>query len=77
MAKKRKSFAGYTAGEARTAASDWLRNFKDHGPLEIKSIRVSEERQYFVATVTYAEMAAEPAPTQYFADYEPVLLKSA
>jgi hypothetical protein len=77
MAKRRRSFAGYTAGEARAAASNWLRNFKEHGPLEIKSIKVTEDRTYFIATVTYAEMPAEPRPPQHFADYEPVLLKSA
>ena len=77
MAKKRKSFAGYSAGEARASASAWLRNFKDHGPLEIKSIKVTEDRTYFIATVVYAEMAVEPPPPQYFADYEPALLKSA
>ena len=72
MAEKRKSFAAYTAGEARKAASDWLRNFKEHGPLEIRSIRVSEDRDIFVATVAYAEMAVETSP-QYFADYQPSL----
>jgi hypothetical protein len=77
MAEKRKSFAGYTAGEARTYASDWLRNFKDHGPLDIKSIRVSEDRDHYVATVIYSEMTLEPPPPQHFADYQPVLLKSA
>jgi hypothetical protein len=77
MAKRRRSFAGYTAGEARAAACDWLRNFNEHGPLEIKSIKVSEDRDYFIATVTYGEMAAEPPPPRYFADYEPALLKSA
>jgi hypothetical protein len=77
MAKKRKTFAGYTAGEARKAASDWLRNFRDHGPLDIKSISVSEENKFFVATVLYAEMELEPAPPQYFAHYQPALLKSA
>jgi hypothetical protein len=77
MASKRKSFAGRSAGEARAAASDWLRNFRDHGPLEIKSISVSEENRRYVATVIYGEMAVEPAPPQYFADYRPVFLKTA
>ena len=62
MASKRKSFAGYTAGEARTAASDWLRNFKEHGPLEIKSIRVTEDSDLFVATVTYGRQPVETPP---------------
>jgi len=77
MAKRRKSFAGYSAGQARAAASSWLANFEEHGPLDIKSIRVTEDRHYFIATVIYADAPAEPAPPQYFADYEPVLLKSA
>ncbi len=54
----------------------WLRNFRDHGPLEIKSIRVIEESEHFVATVVYGEMTIEESP-RYFADYAPALLKSA
>jgi hypothetical protein len=69
--EKRKTFAAYTAGEARKAASDWLHNFKDHGPLEIRSIRVTENRDVFTATVYYAEMAVEETP-QYFPDYRPI-----
>lgn len=79
MSDKRKSFAAYTPGEARAAASQWLRNFKEHGPLQIKSIKVAAERDLFVATVAYAEMAVETTP-QYFPNYQPVLptlLKSA
>jgi hypothetical protein len=74
--EKLKSFAAYTPGEARTAASTWLRNFKDHGPLKISSIRVTEERELFVATVAYSEMLVETTP-QYFAHYQPMLKKSA
>jgi hypothetical protein len=66
-----KAFAAYTPGEARKAATEWLRNFKDHGPLKIKSIQVTEERDLFVATVAYSEMAIEASP-RYFEDYEPV-----
>lgn len=73
--EKSKSFAAYTPGEARTAAAQWLRNFKDHGPLKIASIRVTEERELFVATVAYSEMTVETTP-QYFANYQP-LRKSA
>ncbi len=76
MAEKRKAFAGKSAGEARVYASDWLMNFRDHGPLDIRSIRVAEDGAYFVATVTYAEMSIEAAP-RYFENYEPALLKSA
>lgn len=72
---KRKSFAAYTPGEARTAASEWLRNFKDHGPLDIKSIKISEERDLFIATVAYSEMKVEESP-RYFADYQPQLRKA-
>jgi hypothetical protein len=79
MSDKRKSFAAYTPGEARRAASDWLRNFKEHGPLEIKNIKVAAKRDLFVATVAYAEMTVEATP-QYFLNYQPILpslLKSA
>ena len=72
MSEKRKSFAAYTPGEARAAASSWLRNFKEHGPLEIRSIAVAPERDFYVATVAYAEMTVEATP-QYFADYRPML----
>lgn len=73
--KKTKAFAAYTPGEARTAASEWLRNFKLHGPLDISSIKISEERDLFIATVAYSEMTIEKTP-QYFANYQP-LRKSA
>ena len=69
--EKSKSFAAYTPGEARTAAAEWLRNFKDHGPLKISSIRVTEERELFVATVAYSEMTIESSP-QYFRDYQAI-----
>ena len=75
VGKKSKSFAAYTPGEARTAAAEWLRNFKIHGPLDISSIKVTEERELFVATVAYSEMTIETTP-QYFANYQP-LRKSA
>lgn len=71
MAEKSKAFAAYTPAEARKAATDWLRNFKDHGPLKIDSIRVTEERDLFVATIAYSEMTVEATP-RYFADYEPI-----
>jgi hypothetical protein len=69
--EKSKSFAAYTPSEARTAAAEWLRNFKDHGPLKISSIRVTEERELFVATVAYSEMPVETTP-QYFQNYQPL-----
>lgn len=75
MATKRKAFAAHTAREARKAASDWLSDFKEHGPLDIKSIRLSEDRDRFVATVSYGELKVETTP-QYFPNYHP-LLKSA
>jgi hypothetical protein len=73
--QRSKSFAAYTPGEARTAAAEWLRNFKDHGPLKISSIKVTEERELFVATVDYSEMTVETTP-QYFANYQPLMRKS-
>lgn len=76
MGKRRKSFAGYTAGEARKAASAWLGNFDEHGPLDIKSIRVAERQDQFVATVTFSEMVVEQTP-RHFPGAQPVLLKSA
>ena len=68
--EKSKSFAAYSPREARSAATQWLGNFKDHGPLRIISIRVTEERDLFVATVAYSEMTVEHSP-RYFADYSP------
>lgn len=75
VAVKRKEFAAYTAGEARTAASAWLKNFKDHGPLDIHGIRTSEDRDLFIATVTYTEMTVEETP-QYFPNYQPQFKKA-
>ena len=60
--EKSKSFAAYSPGEARLAATLWLGDFKDHGPLRIKSIRVTEERDLFVATVAYSEGKVENSP---------------
>jgi len=69
--EKSKSFAAYSPSEARSAATKWLGNFKDHGPLRIGSIRVTEERDLFVATVAYSEMPVERSP-RYFDDYTPL-----
>jgi hypothetical protein len=68
--EKSKSFAAYSPGEARSAATQWLGDFRDHGPLKITSIRVTEERDLFVATVVYSETKVESSP-RYFADYTP------
>jgi hypothetical protein len=76
MAEMRKSFAAASPGEARNFACEWLRNFADHGPLDLKSLRVREERELFVATVVYDEMTVETTP-RHFPDYEPVYRKSA
>jgi hypothetical protein len=76
MAEIRKSFAAPSAGEARNFASEWLRDFDEHGPLDIKSIRVREHREVFIATIVYDLMQVEATP-RHFPDYEPVLLKSA
>lgn len=68
----------FTADEpwlARSALSDWLGDFKSHGPLKIRSIRVDEAGDQFVATVCYSEMEIEPAP-RHFEDYVPALKKA-
>ncbi len=75
VGEKSKAFAAYTPGEARTAAAAWLRNFKDHGPLKINSIRISEEHDLFVATVAYSEMTVETTP-RYFENYQPQFKKA-
>jgi hypothetical protein len=72
---RRKEFAAYSAGEARTAASQWLNNFRDHGPLDIRSIKTHEDRDLFVATVFYTEMTIEQSP-QYFPNYQPQFRKA-
>jgi len=72
---KRMAFAAESPWEARSAASDWLGNFAEHGPLDIRSIRVIPDRDRFVAIVIYAEMKVEAAPRHF--DKEAPLLKSA
>jgi hypothetical protein len=69
--EKSKAFAAYSPSEARSAATQWLGNFKDHGPLKIQSIRVTEERELFIATIAYSEMTVETSP-RYFANYIPL-----
>jgi transposase len=39
---RHKRFAAGTAGEARTAAGEWLRDFTTHGPLQIEKIATRE-----------------------------------
>jgi len=73
--EKSKSFAAYSPSEARVAAAHWLANFREHGPLRISSIRVTEENDLFIATVAYSDMVVETTP-RYFENYRP-LLKSA
>lgn len=63
--EKRKSFTGQSPCAARDAASLWLRDFTIHGPLDIRSISVSEEDEAFVATVTYAEASVEITPRHF------------
>jgi len=65
--EKRRSFIGITPWEARGAASLWLSDFTEHGPLDLQSIRVHEEGDFFVAWVVYSEMAVESSP-RYFED---------
>ena len=52
-----KIFAGESPGKARTAASVWLGDFSQHGPLHIHRIRVARKQDTFLAVVTYSEMA--------------------
>lgn len=68
--EKRKAFPGESPPAARDAASAWLRDFSAHGPLDIRSIRVSEEGDRFIATVIYAEAKIEVTP-RHFPDHQP------
>ena len=70
LPERSKTFPGSSPSAARDAASLWLRDFSDHGPLDIRSIRVSEEGERFVATVVYAEASIEATP-RHFPDAEP------
>jgi hypothetical protein len=54
--RMRKAFSGDTPWGARAAASKWLSDFSDHGPLHIRSIRVIEIGEAFEAVVTYSAM---------------------
>ena len=72
----RKSFQAPTSREARQAASAWLGDFSAHGPLDIRSMRLVEEPDSFVAVVTFSEMPMLEAPPRYFSNVAP-LRKSA
>jgi len=74
MLEKRKSFAALSPGEARKAASVWLGDFTEHGPLVIRSIRVDEDGGDYVAVVTYRDAKVETSPRYFVA--EPELLKT-
>jgi hypothetical protein len=50
-------FEGDSPGRARAAASEWLGDFSQHGPLRIRRITVSDNGETFIAIVTYSEMA--------------------
>jgi hypothetical protein len=71
-----KSFPGNSPRAARDAASEWLRDFSAHGPLDIRSIRVSEEGQTFFATVVFSNASIEITP-RHFTDYKPVSASAA
>ena len=75
MPEKRRSFSAASPGEARAAASAWLGNFDEHGPLAIRSIRVDQEGEDFVAVVTYRDTRIEISP-RYF-DSVPPFARSA
>lgn len=51
-----KVFLGDSPGGARSAASDWLGDFSQHGPLNIRRISVTQHQDAFLAIVTYSEM---------------------
>ncbi len=68
--EEKKTFRGSSPNIAREAASRWLRDFSAHGPLNIRSIRVSEANDAFVATVIYSEATIELTP-RHFPDYVP------
>lgn len=69
--EKKRSFPGDSPSAARDAASLWLRDFSDHGPLDIQSIKVSEDGESFIATVIYTDADIEITP-RHFPDYEPL-----
>jgi hypothetical protein len=68
--EQRRSFPGDSPRAARDAASEWLRDFSAHGPLDIQSISVSEEGQSFLATVVFSEASIEITP-RHFPNYVP------
>lgn len=70
--EKSKSFPGKSPNAARDAASEWLRDFSEHGPLDIRSIRVSEEGEAFLATVTYTTAKIEITPRHFPTKHLPV-----
>ncbi len=51
-----KVFLGESPGVARSAASVWLSDFSQHGPLSIRRISVAQNQDTFAAIVTYSEM---------------------
>jgi hypothetical protein len=73
----RRSFSGASPHAARDAASAWLRDFSAHGPLDIASIRVSEQADGFIATVTYSEAEIEVTPRHFSEGGHLPLLRSA
>ena len=52
-----RSFDAGSPGEARVAASLWLGDFQQHGPLDIRSLRVIPNNDRFLAVLTYSDMA--------------------
>jgi hypothetical protein len=48
-----KEFSADSAGKARGAATEWLRDFSNHGAIEIHSIRTTAYRDKFVAVIAY------------------------
>ena len=68
--EQRKIFRAASPSAARDSASEWLRDFRAHGPLDIRSIRVSEKNSAFIATVVYSEAEIETTP-RHFPDFAP------
>ena len=48
-----REFSADTAGEARKAATEWLSDFNQHGPVQIESIRTGAYQGRFIAVVAY------------------------
>ena len=73
LPRMRRAFSGDTPWGARAAASKWLSDFTDHGPLHIRSIRVIEVGEAFEAVVTYSAMRLDSDAAKMPAALMPML----